>query len=254
MEWHDQGIVLAARPFGEHARIIEVLARERGRCAGLVRGARQPRMRATLQPGNAVRLRWRARLDDQLGAFDLELIHGRAGNLIETGHGAFGLGWLSSLLRLLPEREPNRRLHDVTSLVLDSFAEPAMAAEGAIRLELTFLEEIGFGLDLSACAATGTRENLAYVSPRTGRAVSAAAGAPYAGRLLPLPAFLLAEPDPPPREALVEGFELTGYFLERSVRQLFDRPLPDGRARFVAAVLRRCPEAPERRAGPETGA
>ena len=242
MEWTDIGIVIGARAFGESSKIVDVLTREHGRCSGLVRGARGRQMRAVLQPGNSVRLRWRARLDDQLGAFQIELAAGRAGTLVETAHGAFGIQAMAVLLRLLAERDPHPRLHDTAVVVLDHFETPSAAGEAMIRFELALLDEIGFGLDLASCAATGSREDLAYVSPRTGRAVSRTAGAPWHGRLLPLPAFLAAgdagADHPLTPGEIADGFRLTGHFLEMHVRQMSDRPLPAERTRFVDGVNR----------------
>lgn len=242
MEWSDVGIVLGARAFGESSKIVDVLTREHGRCAGLVRGARSKAMRAVLQPANAVRVRWRARLEDQLGTFQVELSAGRAGVLVETAHGAFGVQAMTALLRLLAERDPHPRLHDTAGVVLDHFDGEAEAGEAMIRFELAFLDEMGFGLDLTRCAATGAREDLVYVSPKTGRAVSRAAGAPWADRLLPLPAFLLpageGEGAPADAAGIADGFRLTGHFLEIRVFRGADRPLPPERARFVERIVR----------------
>lgn len=241
MDWTDVGIVLGARPFGETSKIVDVLTREHGRCGGLVRGARSRAMRAVLQPANSVRVRWRARLEDQLGTFQLELDDGRAGWLVETAHGAFGVQAIAALLRMLAERDPHPRLHDTAAVVLDHLADPASAGEAMVRFELAFLDEMGFGIDLSRCAATGTREDLVWVSPRSGRAVSRAAGAPFAAKLLPLPAFLLpagGDAPPPDAAALADAFRLTGHFLEVRVCRGVDRPLPPERARFVDRVVR----------------
>lgn len=237
MEWQDHGIILATRPFGESGLIVEVMTRGHGRAAGLVRAGRSRRMRPVMQPGNGIGVKWRGRLEDQLGTFDVEPAEARAGRLLETRHGAFGLQWLTALMRVLPEREPSPRLHDIAGPVLDAMDAAADAGEAAIRFELAFLEDMGFGLDLARCAATGRTDDLAYVSPRTGRAVSREPAAPYRERLLVLPGFLAGAAGPPDRAALEAGFALSGFFLERHLVRQLERPMPAGRDRFVAAVL-----------------
>lgn len=239
MEWRDEAIVLAARPFGESAKIVEVLTPRHGWAAGMVYGARGKRVRATLQPGNRVVATWRGRLDDQLGTLALELTAARAGPAMERAWGAFGLGAMASLLAFLPERDPHPRLYAASDALVEALAgaAPAVAGEVAVRFELIVLEEFGFGLDLSSCAGTGTRKDLVYVSPRSGRAVSRLAGAPYRERLLALPGFLVGGGaiDAP---ALDAGFRLTGHFLAAHVAALVHRPLPEPRERFVRAMVK----------------
>lgn len=237
MEWRDEAIVLGARPFGENSKIVELLALEQGRVAGLVRGARSKTMRALLQPGNRVAATWRGRLDDQLGTLSLEMMEARAGLVMESAWGAFGLTSLASLLAFLPERDPHPRLYAATDALIATFAMPVAAGEAGVRFELILLEEFGFGLDLSHCAATGTRDDLTHVSPRTGRAVSRTAAAPYLDRLLPLPAFLGADA-PADAASVAAGFRLTGHFLATHVAGLVNRPLPEPRERFVRAVIK----------------
>jgi DNA repair protein RecO (recombination protein O) len=237
VEWRDDAIVLSARPLGESSKIVEVITSAHGRAAGLVRGARSKRMRALLQPGNRVDAVWRARLDDQLGTLSLELVEARAGLVMESAWGAFGLSSMSALLAFLPERDPQPRLFAAADALVDAFALAPAAGEAGVRFEIILLEEFGFGLDLSACAATGATEDLVYVSPRTGRAVSRAAGAPWADRMLPLPAFL-ARDAPADAGGVADGFRLTGHFLAKHVAGLADRPLPEARERFVRAVVK----------------
>lgn len=237
MEWRDEALILSARALGENSKIVEVLTPREGRASGLVRGARGKAMRALLQPGNRVEARWRGRLDDQLGTLQLELVDARAGSVMENAWGAFGLGAMASLLAFLPERDPHPTLYAAANALIDAFAIPHAAGEAGVRFELILLAEFGFGLDLSECAATGVREHLAWVSPRTGRAVCANAGAPYADRLLPLPAFLAA--DAPVTSAGVEdGFRLTGHFFAAHIAGLANKPMPEPRQRFVRAVVK----------------
>ncbi|MEN0040089.1 MAG: DNA repair protein RecO [Pseudomonadota bacterium] len=221
MEWTDQGIVLGVRKHGETSVVAELMTRERGRHLGLVQGGRSRTMRPVLQPGNRVTATWRARLDEHLGQFKIEADRLRAARLMETDYGIYALQTLASHLRLLPERDAHQNLYDTLDLVLDALDDPASAGELVIRFELALLDELGFGLDLERCAATGTRANLVSVSPRTGRAVSGAAAAPYADRLLALPSFLtLASADrasAATTDDLADGFALTGHFLHRNV-------------------------------------
>lgn len=237
MEWRDEALILSARPLGESSKIVEVLTPSQGRAAGLVRGARGPAMRALLQPGNRVAAVWRGRLDDQLGTLALELVEARAGAVMETAYGTFGLGSVAALMRFLPERDPHPRLYAAANALVDAFALPAAAGEAGVRFELIVLAEFGFGLDLSHCAVTGATGGLTHVSPRTGRAVSAAAAAPWIGRLLPLPQFLVGTGDADAAQ-VEDGFRLTGHFLAAHVAALANRPMPDARARFVRAVVR----------------
>ncbi|MEM8551674.1 MAG: DNA repair protein RecO [Pseudomonadota bacterium] len=241
MEWRDEALILSARPFGENSKIVEVLARSRGRAAGMVRGARSKTMRALLQPGNRVEALWRGRLEDQLGTLQLEMMEARAGLVMEHSWGAFGLQSMAALLAFLPESDPHPRLYAAADALIGAFALPEAAGEAGVRFERILLQEFGFGLDLSSCAATGAADGLTHVSPRTGRAVSRAAAAPYLDRLLPLPAFLLDQ-GPVTAQSVGEGFRLTGYFLATQVAGLAHKPLPPQRERFVRSVIRALPQ------------
>ena len=238
MEWRDEALILSARPFGENSKIVEVLAAREGRAAGMVRGARSKRMRALLQPGNKVEATWRGRLDDQLGTFQLELIEARAGLVMEHAFAAYGLASMASLLAFLPERDPHPRLYAAADALVEAFALAEAAAEAGVRFEVILLEEFGFGLDLSRCVATGTVENLVYVSPRSGGAVSRGAGAPYADRLLPLPQFLVDPSVTVDAASIAEGYRMTGHFLATNVAGLANRRMPEARERFVRAVVK----------------
>ncbi|MGQ4272560.1 DNA repair protein RecO [Terrihabitans sp. B22-R8] len=238
MHWIDDGIILSARPHGESSVIVELLTKAHGRHLGLVRGGRSRKQRPTLQPGNHVRAEWRARLDDHLGNFALEGVSLRAARLMESRASVFGLSWLSSLARLLPERDPHPAVFEALGIVLDNLAETDIGPALLVRFELAMLAELGFGLDLSSCAATGRTDDLAWVSPKSSRAVSAEAGGPYAAKLLPLPAFLVASGQNayPALSDILSGFRLTGYFLERDVYEPRGVRVPDARAAYVSAV------------------
>lgn len=216
MEWRDEGVILSVRRHGETSAIAEMLTAGHGRCLGLVRGGRSRLQRPVLQPGNIVAVTWRARLEEHLGNFALEALSLRAGAIIEDPFRLAGLTTLAGLAQLLPEREPHGRLYEAFRVVLDAIEEDEVWPALLARWELGLLEELGFGLDLARCAATGSAEDLVYVSPRTGRAVSASAGEPYRDRLLKLPAFFTANA-PASRADVIDGLRLTGYFLGRHV-------------------------------------
>ncbi|WP_127089777.1 DNA repair protein RecO [Aquabacter cavernae] len=238
MEWSDEALVTGVRRHGEASAIVELLTFTRGRHMGLVRGAFSRRLAPWLQPGNTLHVTWRARLEDQLGTFSVEPLALRAEALMRLAHAAFGVSHMASLIRLLPERDPHPALYRVCQTILDTFEDPRDAAILMARLELALLSELGFGLDLETCAATGGREDLIYVSPRSGRAVSAQAGAPYADRLLPLPTFLLATQIRPTADEIAEAFRLTGHFLSRHIMEPRGFALSDARAAFIASVAR----------------
>ena len=239
MQWTAEAIVIGTRRHGETSTILEVMAREKGRHLGLVRGGRSRRLRPVLQPGNTLRVTWRARLDEHLGAFAVEPIRERAAELMSTAAATFGIQLLGAHLRLLPERDPHPRLFDALAVIVDALGEKAVATELMARFELLLLDELGVGLDLSRCAATGDEAGLAYVSPKSGRAVSRKAGMPYDNRLLKLPAFLIdrRQGEPPSLADLEAGFLLTGYFLDRHIFE--PRGLAPGEARtgFLRAIL-----------------
>lgn len=238
MEWIDEGIVIGVRRHGESNAVVELMTQGRGRHLGLVRGGLSRRQAPVLQPGNKVRAVWRARVSEQLGAFAIEPLEERAGRLMAAAHGAFGVTYMAALLHLLPERDPHPGLYGVLDAILEAFSDPMAAGELMARFELAILSELGFGLELARCAATGGNNNLTYVSPRTGRAVSADAGAPYAELLLPLPSFLIGSIVPPSLGDLEDAFRLTGYFLARRVFEPRGTVLPEARAGFLAAVRR----------------
>ncbi len=237
MQWTDEGIILATRRHGETSLIVELMTQSHGRHLGLVRGGRSRRHQPFLQPGNTLSVVWRARLDQHLGHYSFETTNERASRLMANATGIYGLQILASLLRLLPERDPHPELYDALGAVLDALQAPRDAAQLLVRFELATLNELGFGLDLTRCAATGTAENLAFVSPRTGRAVSREAGAAYEGKLLALPAFLGSSSGQSPNDDdLRSGFKLTGYFLDRHVYEPRGVPVSPARERLIALL------------------
>jgi DNA repair protein RecO (recombination protein O) len=237
MEWIDEGIILGTRRHGETSLILELMTLAHGRHLGLVRGGRSRQRQPFLQPGNSLSVTWRARLDEHLGHLTVEPTIERASQLMQSATGIYGLQMLAALLRLLPERDPHPALYETLGPILDALDEPQSAAELLVRYELAILNELGFGLDLSRCAATGTTEDLAYVSPRTGRAVSREAGAAYHEKLLPLPRFLWSRTNAPPTpEELRQAFDLTGYFFDRHVYEPRGLAPPPARERFLALL------------------
>lgn len=239
MNWSDEGVILSVRAHGETAAVVEILTRAHGRHMGLVHGGRSRKQRPVLQIGNHVDASWKARLADHLGHMNLELIRGYAASAMEDPAALAGLTSLTTLARLLPERDPHPNLYEITLFVLayldDASVWPALLA----RWELALLDELGFGIDLTQCAATGANDDLIYVSPKTGRAVSASAGEPYRDRLLALPQFLL-----PGRKAAVSphdienAFALSGHFLETRVFQPRGEQIPDVRGRLLTLLKR----------------
>jgi DNA repair protein RecO (recombination protein O) len=242
MEWTDEGIVLGVRRHGESSAIIELLTRRHGRHLGLVRGGASSRMRPLLQPGNSLRAVWRARLDEHLGYYQVEGIRLRAATVLASSHAVYGVTHLASLARLLPERDPHEDIYEMLDRTLDDFDEVGQAAAHLIKFELAMLAELGFGLDLDTCAATGETTELVYVSPKSGAAVSRRAGDPWRDRLLRLPAFLRdgeGNASGWSDQDLQDGFAITGLFLMRHVLEPRGQGHSDARDGFINAVIRR---------------
>lgn len=234
MDWREDGIVLGVRRHGETSAIVDLFTRHHGRHAGLVRAGRSRRFRPVLQPGNIVDAHWRARLEDQLGTFNLEPRRFHAATVMDDRAALAGLTTLTGLCGFLAERDPHPTLFDAAMLVLDNLTEKEIWPPLLVRWEAGLLDELGFGLDLSRCAATGATDDLVYVSPKTGRAVSREAGKPYREKLLRLPAFLVGGKGVS-RTDIADGFKLTGLFLHRHLAQARGKPLPQGRDRLTAA-------------------
>lgn len=235
VEWTDEGIVLSVRPHGESAAIAILLTEQHGRHAGLVRGGASSRNKGLLQPGNAVRATWRARLAEQLGSYTLELEASHAAGLFDDPLRLAGLTAACAVAdRALPEREPHPEIHAGFLALIDAMGNADLGdlwIAVYVRWELGVLAALGYGLDLSSCAATGANDDLAYVSPRTGRAVSLSAGEPYHDRMLPMPDFLIGRgagemPD------LLKGLDLTGHFLEKHLFNTQGEQSPAPRMRF----------------------
>ena len=240
MEWQDDGTLISARPFGETSAIIDVFTAQHGRHAGVVRGGASRKVAAVLQPGHQVSVTWRARLNDHLGVFVVEPLRSRAGLMAE--HLALaGLNAVCAMLGFgLPERVAHPLLYDRSQALLAAMErlQGALWAPDYLRWELLLLEEMGFALDLTRCAVTGSRENLAYVSPKSGRAVSRSGAGDWAARLLPLPQGLLGQ-GPMSAPELAAGFAITGHFLARELSALHAQPkLPEARGRLLDLLTR----------------
>ena len=243
MQWSDEGLVLSVRAHGETAAVVELFTARQGRHVGLVYGGRSRRLRPVLQTGNHVDATWKARLADQLGHITVELRRGHAAEAMADPLALTGLTTVATLLRLLPERDPHPSLYEITMFVLSFLDDPSVWPTLYARWELALLDEMGFGLDLSACAATGSNDRLIYVSPKSGRAVSASAGEPYRDRLLALPGFLLGSTQGRAAAGvtsrdLADAYALTGYFLESRVLAPRELAMPDVRVRLAELVGR----------------
>ena len=237
MDWTDQGIVLSARRHGESSVVLSLLTAAHGRHAGLVRGGQSRRRRGVLEAGNLLNATWRARLEEHLGNFTIELETGHAARLLDR---ADRLAALSALCATadssLAEREPHPETFAASLRLIEALDGDAWP-ELYVAWELQLLGTLGFGLDLTCCAATGATDQLTYVSPRSARAVSQSAGEPYRDRLLVLPGFLIGQGGAAPRD-IVDGLALTGYFLHRHVYQPHSRQLPDARERLLQLLHR----------------
>jgi DNA repair protein RecO (recombination protein O) len=243
MQWQDEGVVLAARRHGESSAVVSLFTQAHGRHAGLVRGGAGRRARPVYEPGNRLRVTWRARLADQLGTFSAELQSAIAARLLDDPDRLAALGAACALLEAsLPERDPHPLLYSELCELIDVLVEQQSWPERYVRFELALLAELGFGLDLQACAVTGQTTELAYVSPRSGRAVSRQAAGEYADRLLPLPGFLL-DREPADPAAIRAGLRLTGAFLRRHLFDASERAMPNARERLVRQLARSTPSS-----------
>lgn len=239
MDWRDEGIILAVRRHGETAAIVEALTAEHGRHAGVVRGGASRKMAAMLEPGTGVALSWRARLDDHIGVFTLEPVRSRAGLLADRDALAALNAVVALLSRVLAEREPHGALYHRTVALLDMAEDNAHWPLAYVRWEVALLEELGFGLDLTSCAVTGARDGLAYISPRTGRAVTTAGAGDYTDRLLPFAPALIGQGDGSVQSVL-DALRVTGHFLDdRIAPELRDGALPEARGRLLDRLARR---------------
>lgn len=235
IEWEDEAIILSTRRHGENAIILSMMTRDHGRHAGLMRGGQSRKHAGIVQPGNRVSVVWRARLEEHLGTATLEPVKGYAALLLEDAGKLLAMNAALALVEEgVPERAPHTDLFnglDALMIALDS----EQWAETYIRWEIGLLAELGFGLDLSSCAATGVTEDLVYVSPKSARAVSAEAGRPYHGKLLTLPTFL-RERKAADAQDLDDGLRLSGFFLQRAIFDPLNLPLPDTRLRLARRI------------------
>jgi DNA repair protein RecO (recombination protein O) len=234
LEWRDEGLVLSVRPHGETSAIVEVFTAAHGRHGGVVRGGASRRMAPVLQPGAQLAVVWRARLDDHLGSFAVEPLRSRAALWADPGRLAAMAAACALLRPALPEREPHAGLYAATQDLLSVLEGGGDWAAAYLQWEVRLLEDAGFGLDLTACAVTGATAGLAFVSPRTGRAVSAAAAGDWADRLFPLPPVLTG--GAADAAGIAAGLAITGHFLARELPALRDATLPEARARLVARL------------------
>lgn len=237
MEWRDHGILLTMRRHGESAAIIDVFTEAHGRHAGVVRGGASRKIAPILQPGAQLDLLWRARLEDHIGSYQVEPLRSRAAAAMSGRMALAGLNAVTALLSFcLPEREEHGALYKRSEQLLDLLGRNDVWPLAYLRWELALLDDLGFGLDLSCCAATGATDGLIYVSPKSGRAVSRDGAGQWADRMLPLPPVMQGEGDASDDE-IVEALGTTGYFLkERLAPALGNKPLPEARARLVEVL------------------
>jgi DNA repair protein RecO (recombination protein O) len=236
MQWADAGFVVAVRRHGESGLIVELLTREHGRHLGLVRGGQSPKRRSVLQPGNLVAATWRGRLSEHLGNFACELLQAHAARFLGDPDRLAALASATAMIAVaLPEREPHATIFAAFAQLLDDLDSAADWPARYVGWECGLLAALGFGLDLTRCAATGAAGDLAYVSPRTGRAVSRAAGRPYHDKLLPLPEFLRLETAAAAAD-IERGLALTEHFLLNYLLLPQGRRLPPARARLAARM------------------
>ena len=238
VEWTDDAIVLGARPFGETQALVEVFARDHGRAAAIVHGGASKRMKPTLQGGNLVRVTWKARTSDQLGFFaPMDLAEPHAARVLDDPAALAGLSAAVELIRAgTAERQAYTGLYDALVVLIESLSSEDLWPAIYTRFELGLLAELGYGLDLAACALTGDTSDLAFVSPKSGRAASREAGAPHADKLLRLPPFLTNAAAPIESGDVADAFALAGYFLERRIFDRQGQGMPDSRRRLIEAL------------------
>jgi DNA repair protein RecO (recombination protein O) len=239
MQWEDEGIVIGVRAHGETSAVVELLTRTHGRHLGLVHGGRSRRARPVLQTGNHVDVKWTARLEDHLGAVTVEPRRAFGAEAMDDANALTGLLSLAGLARLLQERDPQPSLFEITIFILGFLDDASVWPALMVRWEMALLDHLGFGMDLSQCASTGAKDDLVYVSPKSGRAVSRTAGEPFKERLLALPPFLRpgAKGDITPAD-LAAGFALTGHFLDVRVLQPRTLVMPEARLRLAAMLTK----------------
>lgn len=258
MEWRDEGVVLAARKHGERDAVLSLLTFRHGRHAGLVKGGAGKRAAPLVQPGNRLECVWRARIPEHLGLYTLEPVRLYVATMLDDPARLAAVASAAALVdAALPERDPHPDLFAALVTLLgriagaDPRAPPEAWAADYVRFELMLLAELGYGLDLDACAVTGVTEGLAYVSPRTGRAVSPEGAGIYRERLLPLPPFLRGE-GAADAQQVADGLRLAGHFLRRHIFEATDRPVPVARDRLVDLLRRRVDPPSDTSPDPDT--
>jgi DNA repair protein RecO (recombination protein O) len=239
IEWRDEGALIRVRKHGESSAIIEVFTPSRGLTSGIVRGGTSRKIAPTLQPGAQLDVTWKARLEDHLGSFTVEPIRSRTAQVMQDRLALAGLNAVTRLLSfLLPDREAHAPLYARTVQLLDLLGQNDVWPLAYLQWEVALLDEMGFGMDLSACAVSGLNDDLFYVSPRTGRAVSRLAAGEWADRLLPLPHVLLGKGDADLNE-IVLALRTTGHFLNNHLsKSLGDLPIPEARQRLIDTMRR----------------
>ncbi len=240
MEWLDEGIVLSTKTYGENSALVVIFTSENGLHSGLVRNASSKKLGVALQPSTQVAVRWYGRLEEHLGRFTLETIKSRADLFMSDRLLLSGFNSISTFcLSMLPERQSTRSFYNKTKLILDGMVVNENWPLFYLRWELNMLSELGFGLDLSKCVLTGSKSNLKYISPKSGRAVSADAGEFYKKKLLAFPSILNVELDRTnfSLSEVVEGLKITGFFIEKWLMDgaQFDNLL-DIRGRFISIL------------------
>lgn len=241
MDWRDTGILLSSRAHGENAAILEVLTPTHGRHLGVMRGGSSRKVAPHLQPGAQLDLTWRARLEGHIGSFTAEPLRSRAAHAMSARLNLAGLNAVTAMAGFaLPERLPCPDFYAATELLLDLLGKNDVWPLAYLRWEQALLEELGYGLDLAACAVTGEEEGLKYISPRTGAAVSEEGAGAWASKLLPLAPILRGQGNGSPDE-VISALKITGFFLDKRLAQEKNTPLPAARdaliARLTAAAL-----------------
>jgi DNA repair protein RecO (recombination protein O) len=239
-EWSDRAISLGLRRFGETGAILEVFAREQGRRRGLIYGGASRTKRAPMQSGNTLAVTWKARVEDSLGFFSLaETEFERASVHMANGEALAALSAITEILAaVLPEGEPKPALYDAAETLLDQLSNEDVWPALFVRWELGLLTMLGYGLDLSRCALSGSNDGLTHVSPKSGRAVRGSEAGDYLSRLLPLPAFLSDSRAPATPQDIHNGFRLTGHFLGERLFADLNKPVPEARFLMIDRLER----------------
>ena len=240
MEWTSDGIVLSVKKHGETSAIIDVLTPDHGRHLGLVRGGVGRRMRPVLQPGNVINVTWRARLSEHLGYMTAELTNARFAQIMDDRKALTALNAICAVAKaIMPEREIHKDVYDATSVLISHLHNDNIWPALYVRWEAGLLSAMGYGLDLSVCAASGVTENLTHVSPRSGRAVCYREAEPYLDKMFILPQFLRRQGEgwmPSTPEDITAGLHLTGEFLRTRILWPANKDLPEARERMVGMI------------------